>query len=197
MNRATRDKFATGTDQSDLTSGQACLQTPPAIFADLNKRLGPFAVDVCADYATHLCSVWFGPDSPVDEPDALAASWLDHAAGRRIFCNPPYGRFTQKILEKASGEARRGQGSVHLLPLRATRAFHQYVIGTAAKVLVCDKRIAFFERDRPRLNPKTGHADAALFDSVVVVFVPMPRRRKMTTIIDTYRVPEHVKNYLG
>ena len=48
MNRETRDKFASGTDQADLTTGNACWQTPPAIFAQLNHDFGPFEIDLTA-----------------------------------------------------------------------------------------------------------------------------------------------------
>jgi phage N-6-adenine-methyltransferase len=196
VNRATRDRFVIGTNQADLTTGQACLQTPPDIFADLNDRFGPFAIDICADERTHLCPIWFGPDSPVGECDALRADWRAYAKGGKMFDNPPYGAFAARILEKAAAEAKKGQGSVHLLPMRATKAFHRYVLGRAATVLFCDKRIAFFENGRPRLNAKTGHPDAALFDSIVVIFQPRRKGKRVFTRMGTYHVPEHVKRYL-
>ena len=71
MKRETRDKFASGTKQSDLTTGNACWETPPAVFAKLSEDFGPFDVDLTADARRHLCPVWFGPDSPVECFDAI------------------------------------------------------------------------------------------------------------------------------
>jgi hypothetical protein len=49
-------------------------RTPPALFAELCARYGPFALDAAADAGNRLCPAWLGPGSPLGE-DALAASW--------------------------------------------------------------------------------------------------------------------------
>lgn len=71
MNRATRDKFASGTDQADLTTGNACWETAPLVFQKLAEDFGPFDIDLTADAQRALCRVWFGPDSSVGQYDAL------------------------------------------------------------------------------------------------------------------------------
>lgn len=187
MNRATRDKFASGTDQGDLTTGNACWETPPAIFEKLNADFGPFDIDLTADLQRHLCPVWFGPMSSVLQYDALIADWMEH--GRCGYSNPPYGPFVQKILAKANAEAVSGFTTVLLLPMRVTKAFKTHILHGASELLFCDKRIVFWENGAPRLNPKTGKPDCALFDSIVVVYRPDHRRTPPT--IGEWHVPPH------
>lgn len=191
MNSDTKNKLTSGTDQSDLTSGNACWQTPPAIFAALNAQLGPFDVDICADAERTLCPRWFGSGSDLGT-DALTADWSAH--GFAGYCNPPYGAFVGKILPVAKLQAARGFRSVFLLPMRVTRAFKAHIMDGASQLLFCDSRIVFFENDAPRLNVqafvKKGRLvpDSAVFDSIVVVYdgvVAAPR-------VGLWNVPDHV-----
>ena len=199
MDRATRDKFASGTDQSDVTTGNACWETAPEVFAKLNDDFGPFDVDICADAGRKLCPVFFGPGSSVGEPDAMKCDW--HRHGTNGFDNPPYGRFVQAILLKAKNESRRGFSSTHLLPMRVTMAFKNNVlggharIGGASELLFCDSRLVFHENGQPRWNKKhlaEGRyvGDSAMFDSIVVRFEAGyvgPLR------VGLWKVPEHGK----
>lgn len=104
MNRDTRDKLTSGTGP-DLTAGNACWETAPAIFADIAARFGPFDVDLTADAGRALCCRFFGPGSALCA-DALIAPW--HAYGRNGYSNPPYGPFIGRILPKAIAEAAEG-----------------------------------------------------------------------------------------
>lgn len=172
MNRATRDKFVAGTG-ADLTAGNSCWETPPAIFAKLAADFGPFDVDLTADADRHLCSVWFGPGGL--RTDALAApseaaTWALY--GTKGYSNPPYGPFVPRLLETAKREAREFRfTSVLLLPLRVTRAFRASVLNGAADLLFCDKRITFWEHGAPRVSPD-GRTAPALFDSIIVIYRP-------------------------
>lgn len=188
MNRETRNKFASSTDQSNLTGGNACWQTPPAVFAKLDADFGPFDIDVCADEERALCPLWFGADSPVNEYDARTARWAGW--GMNGFCNPPYGRFVQDILAKARQEAALGFATTLLLPLRITGAFKRYVLsdGGASDLLFCDKRITFYDHGTPRLDAK-GNPCSAMFDSVIVRYVPDHGGLTRTGI---WTVPPHV-----
>lgn len=174
MNRATRDKFASGTNQADLTTGNACWETAPLIFAQLNEDFGPFDIDLTADAQRHLCPVWFGPESPVGEFDALTADWFRY--GRNGFSNPPYGAFVPRILAKAKWQ--HWVTSTFLPPLSITKGFHAHVLNGAAEVILPDKRLVFFENGLPRINAKTfrekgkATADCALFDSCIIRYVP-------------------------
>ena len=169
MNRASRDKFVSGTDQTDLTTGSACWETSPDVFAKLNDDFGPFDVDLFADEKRALCGVWFGPGSKQLE-DALTPEWFHF--GSNAYGNPPYGRFVAQALPVAREMALAGCASTLLLPLRVTRAFRAHVLGGASSLLFCDRRIVFWENGAPRINPKTGKPDAAIFDSIIVRYLP-------------------------
>lgn len=194
MNRETRDKFASGTDQADLTVGNACWETAPRIFEQLSADFGPFDIDLTADGQRHLCPLWFGPDSPVGEFDALSVNWHEH--GRTGYSNPPYGPFVQKILRKARLEALYFDfSSLLLLPLRVTKAFRSEVLKGASDLIFPDKRLVFFENGLPRLSDKVwnekGRAATAgaLFDSILVGYKPGVWERPL---IGEWRVPVHV-----
>ena len=176
MNRETRDKFASGTDQADLTSGNACWETSPAVFDKLSRDFGPFDVDICADATRALRPVYFGPGSPYGT-DALRADW--QAFGSRGYCNPPYGAFIGKILPKAKDQAvLRDFTSVFLIPMRVTVAFKRHILSGASELLFVDRRLIFWENGAPRytFDKKAGKMrdkpDAAMFDSIVVIYRP-------------------------
>ena len=193
LNRSTRDKFAKGTDQSDLTTGNACWETAPPVFRKLNKDFGPFDIDITADRQRHLCPIWFGPDSPVKEYDALTTTWLQY--GRNGFSNPPYGAFVQKILRAAKLEAAQGFTSTFLLPMRVTKAFHAHVLQGAADLMFCDARLTFYENGEPRWNAKKLAQglyvpDPAMFDSIVVRYLPGVSKFNMPRL-GVWNVPEH------
>lgn len=173
MTRETRDKFASGTDQSNLTGGNACWETPFEVFTKLNQDFGPFEIDLFANGINHLCARWYGPDSSIDAEDALAANWTDHCL--HGYGNPPYGPFVQKALAKAKLEAGKGFHSTLLLPMRVTKAFKAHVLDGASDLLFCDKRLVFFENGLPRISfDKQGRPrpDSAMFDSIIVRYTP-------------------------
>lgn len=87
--------------------------------------------------------------------DGLSQNW----AGKRVFCNPPYGRELPKWIKKAHDEAEKGALVVMLIPARTdTRAFHDYIYHQA-ETRFLKGRIKF------------GNAKAsAPFPSMVVIF---------------------------
>lgn len=186
MNRKTRDKFATPT-QKVLTAGNAILQTPPAVFSKLNTDFGPFEIDLTASLQDHLCPTWFGPDGV--KFDALKANWTLY--GTKGYSNPPYGPFVGKMLLKAKEEAARGFESTLLLPVRITKAFRLHVLCGATYLLFCDKRIAFWENGAPKINPETGKPDGALFDSMIIRY--LPGQRFSAPRAGVWKVPFHDK----
>lgn len=198
MNSVTKKKLTSPT-QSDLTSGNACWETPPAVFAKLQADFGPFDIDLTADGQRHLCPVWFGPDSE-EGTDALTANWTDW--GSSGFSNPPYGRFVAHMLEKARLMRVHGFETTLLLPMRVTNAFKAHVMGSpkgfafgADELLFCSKRLCFFENGVPRLNKKAlsegrAVADAAVFNSIIVRYAPCGAFSHMN--VGVWTVPPHV-----
>lgn len=204
MNNETKNKLTIGTNQADLTSGNACWETPPLVFAKLNEDFGPFDVDLTADAQRHLCPIWFGPQSNVGELDALGADWP--ACGRRSgYSNPPYGPFIQKLLKVAKGWTKLGEyhdgfTSTLLLPMRVTKGFKKHILAGASDLLFCDTRLTFFEDGMPRLNEakfgkrgKKGQllkvpTDPAVFDSIIVRYQPGTTRLN----VGIWNVPKHV-----
>lgn len=190
MNRETRDKFASGT-QKDLTTGNACWETAPAVYRKIAKDYGPFEIDICADASRALAPIWFGPGSPYGE-DALCTPW--HEFGSTGYCNPPYGPFVQRILRKALAETGRGFTSTFLLPMRVTRAFLNCCLRGADRIDFSDKRLLFWENGKPRysVNKKTGllrdKPDAAMFDSIIVKFSAFGNGRPH---VDIWEAPSH------
>ena len=189
MNRATRDKFAKRTDP---TSSNACWETAPKVYDALNRDFGTFDVDLTADASNHLCDTWLGPGSHFGE-DALTVDWRKY--GRKGYSNPVYGSFITRILPKAVEQARkRGFASTFLLPLRITDTFREYVLDQAHELLLCTKRLVFFEDGVPRCTvDKRGrpHADTAMFDSIIVRYLP-GRRSGNYPKLGEWDVPEHV-----
>lgn len=189
MDRATRNKVVSGT-QDDLTSGNACWETAPLVYQAIAEAFGPFDVDVCADAQRNLAPVWFGPDSPVGEFDALTAVWPRY--GTRGYGNPPYGKFISKILPYAKLMTRNGFASTFLIPMRVTKAFQAHVMSGAAEVHLCDKRLMFFENGLPRISrDKSGKwkADPAVFDSMIVRYLPLT---PVKPSFQMFKVPQHV-----
>lgn len=193
MDNATKNKLTSGTDQSDLTTGNACWETPPLVFAKLNEDFGPFDLDLTADKQRHLCAEWFGPDSNIAEFDAIGADWCscDRRSG---YSNPPYGPFIQRLLARAKYWRVQGFASTLLLPMRVTKAFKAHVLNGASDLLFCDTRLCFFENGVPRLNEKQwtdygrAVADPAVFDSIIVRYVP----DRPSLNVGIWQVPKHV-----
>lgn len=197
MDRATRDKMVSGTAQADLTSGNACWETPPLIYQKLSADFGPFDIDLTADAQRRLCPWWFGPDSPfgVNGYNALNLQW---PIGKHGYSNPPYGPFIQAILPLARRYAQELEfTSTFLLPLRVTKAFKAYILKGASDLIFPDKRIVFFENGVPRINQKLWltkgklSADPAIFDSIIVRYTP-GTSLDASPKLSTWQVPVHV-----
>jgi hypothetical protein len=173
LTRAERDRFTAMTDQTDPYHPSACLETPPVLFANLHKRFD-FDVDLTANERNHLLPRWWGPghapEDAVYDNVLTPDCWL--AQGQGGFSNPPYGDFIPKILTKALQEREHGFTSVFLLPLRASAWYQQLVLPYYSELWHVKQRVTFWYNDRPKLNSKTGKADPALFDSIVVIYRP-------------------------
>lgn len=104
--------------KSDLWS------TPQYLFDELNKEFN-FNLDSCANEENHKCEEYF--DKAID---GLSQDW----GGRRVFCNPPYGREIGKWVKKAYDTFQNAWRYkyetlvVMILPARTdTKWFHDYI----------------------------------------------------------------------
>jgi len=124
--------------------------TPAGLFEELNNEFH-FTLDPCATAQNAKCVKFF-----TEEDDGLAQSW----DGETVFCNPPYGRNTEKWVKKAF-ETRTETAVVLLVPARTdTRWFHEYINGKA--------EVRFI---RGRLKYNDGYQNAP-FPSMIVVYRP-------------------------
>ena len=125
--------------------------TPAATFAALDAEFH-FNLDPCATDANHKCADYF-----TKRENGLLQDW----SGRRVFCNPPYGRVMPAWVKKCSEEAQKpGTLVVALLPSRTDTAyFHDYIYGKAREIR--------FVRGRLHFNESKS---AAPFPSMIVIF---------------------------
>ena len=124
-------------------------ETPEATFRKLDQEFG-FDLDPCASDNNHKCEEYY-----TKEQDGLKQSW----EGRRVWCNPPYGRQIAKWVEKAHQESQRGALVVMLIPARTdTKWFHEWIYGKA-EIRFIRGRIKF-----------GGQKNNAPFPSMVVIF---------------------------
>lgn len=125
--------------------------TPAETFAALDAEFH-FDLDPCATDGNHKCADYY-----TKEENGLSKDW----GGRRVFCNPPYGRVMPDWVKKCSEEAKKpGTTVVMLIPARTDTAyFHDYIYGKAREIR--------FVRGRLHFNDSKS---AAPFPSMIVVF---------------------------
>lgn len=125
--------------------------TPAKVFEDLDAEFH-FNLDPCATEENHKCADYF-----TKEQDGLLQNW----GGRRVFCNPPYGRAMPAWVRKCYEESRKPDTLVvMLIPARTDTAYFHYYIYHKAR------EIRFI---RGRLHYNDG-PNAAPFPSMVVIF---------------------------
>jgi phage N-6-adenine-methyltransferase len=126
--------------------------TSQAFFDKMNRRYGPFDLDVCAAADNAKCSRFF-----TAEVDGLRQPWQG-----RCWMNPPYGKTIGRWICKAWESSLAGATVVCLLPARVdTRWWHGYIEPYATVVDFVKGRLRFGDGKYP-----------APFPSAVVVFEP-------------------------
>ena len=125
--------------------------TPADLFAQLNRRFGPFDLDVCATDQNAKCPRFYAREQDGLQHDWAGTCWM----------NPPYGRTIGKWVRKAWESSRAGATVVCLLPARVdTKWWWDFV-----------KPFGEIEFIRGRLRFGDG-CNSAPFPSAVVVFRP-------------------------
>lgn len=125
--------------------------TPQDTFDELNRKWGPFELDVCATPENAKCPRFY-----TKEQDGLLLPWVG-----KVWMNPPYGRGIGLWVRRAYEASMQGSAQVVcLLPARTdTNWWHDY----------CTKGLVTFIRGRLKFG---GHKNPAPFPSAVVVFLP-------------------------
>ena len=124
--------------------------TPRKLFAELDAEFH-FDLDPCATADNATCADYF-----TIEDDGLLQNW----GGRRVFCNPPYGRKIGDWVRKCYEESKRAEVVVLLIPARTDTAFfHDYIYHQAREIR--------FIRGRLHYNDAKN---AAPFPSMIVIF---------------------------
>lgn len=132
-----------------FTSTSCEWETPRTLFAALDAEFH-FDLDPCATPGNAKCRDFY-----TIETDGLTQNW----GGRKVFCNPPYGREIGRWVRKCYEESQRGATVVMLIPARTDTAwFHDYIYGKA--------EIRFI-RGRLHFNESTSGAP---FPSMIVIF---------------------------
>jgi phage N-6-adenine-methyltransferase len=127
-------------------------ETPPDVFAELDREFGPFTLDPCATSENAKAPRYF-----TWQEDGLQQSW----AGERVFMNPPYGREIGRWVAKAHTEAAFGGARVVcLLPARTDTGWWHDHVAQADVVRFIRGRLKF-----GRLGKRN-----APFPSAIVVF---------------------------
>jgi phage N-6-adenine-methyltransferase len=135
-----------------LFSSKSIMWETSKDFFDSLNALYSFTTDVCAIKSNTKCKHFFSPLI-----NGLKQPWEG-----RCWMNPPYGRnHTNKWVEKAFNESRKGCLVVALLPVRTdTRWFHDFIYNKP------DVTIQFIKGRLKFSNSR----NAAPFPSMVVVF---------------------------
>jgi phage N-6-adenine-methyltransferase len=126
--------------------------TPQELFNRITEKYGPFTLDPCCTKETSKCTKFF-----TIAEDGLKQDW----GGRRVFCNPPYGKVIGKWVEKSYQETFKGSIVVMLIPARTdTRWWHKYCM-RAERIIFFKGRIKFIQ---------AGKKAPAPFPSCLVIF---------------------------
>ena len=124
--------------------------TPIALFRELDAEFH-FDLDPCCTHENAKCESHY-----TIEDDGLSKNW----GGRRVFCNPPYGRELSKWVRKCYEESKRASVVVMLIPARTdTSYFHDFIYHKAKEIRFIRGRLHFNESRQ-----------GAPFPSMIVVF---------------------------
>lgn len=163
-------------DKTGVGAGSMEWQTPPELFAWLNRRF-QFDYDAFASRANHLCYLYSSIDGTFDQrpslarlgrspllvspSDGLAYPWTD----RRVFMNPPYSRdLIAKCVRKAVDERNNAQIIVALLPASTETMWFQQLVFPYCHIEWLPRRVRFIDPQtgQPGQSPPSG--------SVIAIF---------------------------
>lgn len=116
-------------------------QTPPEIFAALNREFR-FVADVAASKLNHLLPTYL-----TEQDDALSQDWAAKFPLGITWCNPPYSDITPWVV-KAAEEARKGMGTVMLVPADTSVGWFSAARSSCTEVrFITNGRLSFIRAD--------------------------------------------------
>lgn len=153
-------------------------ETPHNLFEELHKEFN-FEADICADEKNKKLDFYFSKES-VYGAGALGFDWALSKL-KTVFMNPPYSEVKDWV-KKAYDESRNGVKIVALLPARTdTKWFHEFVYGYKnVEIRFIAGRLKF-----------SGAKHNAPFPSMIVVFNPIKKRLKKSTVIENVLEVSH------
>lgn len=150
--------------------------TPADFFKELDQEFH-FELDPAATAKSAKCAEYFTPAE-----DGLKADW----GGKRVFCNPPYGRQICEWVRKGYEESQKpGTVVVMLIPARTDTAyFHDYIFGGKAdEVRFLRGRLTFTDEDGNPTTDAKGRACSAPFPSAVVIWRSPDRSQSLRDMV--------------
>lgn len=133
-------------------------QTPIELFNSLNNEF-KFQLDAAATKENALCDNFF-----TIEDDALIQDWSFY---KSVWCNPPYGKFIGKFIEKGYNESLKGCIVVFLIPARTdTKYWHEFC--SKGEVRFIKGRLKFF--NKLLFEEKINKNNSAPFPCAIVIF---------------------------
>lgn len=121
--------------------------TPPHVL----KALGPFDLDPCAPINR--------PWPTASQHYTIADNGLSHDWAGRVWCNPPYGRETDKWLARC---AHHGNAIALIFARTETETFCAHVWGKAQALLMLAGRLHFHHVDGRRAQANAGAPSALI-----------------------------------
>lgn len=149
-------------------------RTPPAIFAALNHEFH-FAADVAASDENHLLPLYF-----TEAQNSLSLNWAQEVKSpiAMVWCNPPYSNPLPWV-QKAQREARRGIGTVMLVPSDTSVGWFIEAMRSCAEIrFIIGGRLSFIRHDTGK--PGTGNNKG----SMLLIWRPMHRSGYETTYVE-------------
>ena len=158
-----------------FSSAKQDWSTPPALYASIAARWGPFTLDAAATGVNTRCDRWMGPGGL---GDALVDPWTDGWDTGSVWLNPPYGRKVGQWVKRARVQAADHGLTVACLTFARTdtRWWHDEIMQHALAVELVRGRVVFTDplgRPNTQRVEKTGKLRVlpAPAPSCVVVFM--------------------------
>lgn len=163
--------------------------TPPCVFGPVDAAFR-FDLDACATNKTVAqVSSFIGP-----EENSLKVEWSDR--GKRIWCNPPYGRGIDKWFRKSAEACENGCEAVVLLVYANTGTLYwrQWVADhpLVQRVILLAPRVRFLRPEETRLGVRWTQRKGAPKGSALVFYGPEERQGPLPHIYwnwKTERIP--------